>query len=346
MGITDHSTEGADSGGHDFAPAAWDMMRDQLEIMIQQEDTKYRVHAMRQRNGQLQPFSFVDGGDLDVCRRKMCEWAFNVVDYFDFSRDLVSVSLNHADRFMASILASGGSICKRRFQSISVTALYLTLKLQGMSSGRVDAESGRKRLLSIRTFVELSRGILSIESLEVEEEKMMKGLGYLLNPPTPVKFVEYLVHFLAQGKNSSSISRHALPTSKVDDRTLHYTYELARYFTELAVFERALSTGLKPSCIAYASILNAMDAMDARALSASTKDDFKRCVSSLTSLQVHKEDITQAQSLLSKLCPLEALEWPGNEIEDVVDETVKKGSSAPIRDDFVRDSPSSVRNFP
>ena len=165
-------------------PEAWELMIDQLEAMFLQEKTKYNLSSSDQERCELEQVSFVDGGDLDVCRRKMCEWAFNVVDYFDFSRDLVSISLNHVDRFMEIVLESDGRTCKKRFQSISVTSLYLTLKLQGMSSGRIDLDSGKKRLLSIKTFVGLSRGILSMKSLEEEERIMMKGLGYMLNPPT------------------------------------------------------------------------------------------------------------------------------------------------------------------
>lgn len=396
-----------------FPPAhsAWDAIRDQLEVQLLQEETTYRTasspaHRQRhrcQRGGGGQdeastaawaaataaaPYTFSDGGDLDVCRRKMCEWAFNVVDYFDYSRDLVSTAFSHVDRYIAILLSEQASevpqpssssskgVCKRRFQSISVTALYMTLKMQGASSPSGSGSSGgTRRNLSIRTFVELSRGILSVEALEREEMAMLEGLGYLLNPPTPVGFVEYLVPLLLSSPDKMSPpltggSPHcsnSSPTSSslVDDRTLHYVYELSRYYTELAVFERDLSVRHRSSCVAFASILCAVSAVDSSAFlsphgregggrqspaSSTFATDALARVPALRRLG--RAEVEDAWSRLAGLCPLEALEWPGmahNGSPSSPGQSHIKTSATPPtpveEDDISQESPTCVTNF-
>lgn len=382
---------------HHHHSAAWDAIRDQLEVQLSQEETSYRVGVAvprrqplhhnqtqpqaQQQGGQQQqqlrsppfsssqredepvalpPFTFSDGGDLDVCRRKMCEWAFNVVDYFDYSRDLVSSSLSHVDRYVHHLASSGQDVCKRRFQSVSVTALYMTLKMQGSSSSPSSSAAphshhpgaaGRRRHLNIRTFVELSRGILSVDALEEEERRMLDGLGYRINPPTPVGFVEYLVPLLLSAPSPSS------PTPRVDDRTLHYVYELSRYYTELAVFERDLAVRHRPSCVAFASILCAMSAVDSSAFG--TSGDARRSFASdalerVPCLRLGRAEVEDAWSRLAGLCPLEALDWPGMAPAAAMEQDGRKsprgmsGQRAPTpqeEDDISQESPTCVACF-
>ena len=36
----------------------------------------------------------------DICRQKMCEWSYRIVDHFGGSRELVAISQNYVDRFL------------------------------------------------------------------------------------------------------------------------------------------------------------------------------------------------------------------------------------------------------
>jgi hypothetical protein len=36
----------------------------------------------------------------DLCRQKMCEWSYRIVDHFSGSRELVAIAQNYVDRFL------------------------------------------------------------------------------------------------------------------------------------------------------------------------------------------------------------------------------------------------------
>lgn len=81
------------------------------------------------------------GGITEVWREKICEWSYQVIDHFDFSREVVSVSMHYLDRYLAR-----HPVNKKIFQLAAMTSLYLAVKLH---------EPGR---LSMSSMIELSRG--------------------------------------------------------------------------------------------------------------------------------------------------------------------------------------------
>ena len=94
-------------------------------------------------------------------RRKICEWSFEVVDHFNFDREVVSVALHYLDLVVAmKTKADGVAILRRDFQLIAVTSLYLAIKLHG----ETDATEGPRKKLKITAFVELSRGFFDVET--------------------------------------------------------------------------------------------------------------------------------------------------------------------------------------
>lgn len=83
-------------------------------------------------------------GINEVWREKICEWSYQVIDHFDFSREVVSVSIHYLDRFLATT-----PVNKKLFQLVAMTALYLAIKIY---------EPGN---LSMKSMIELSRGYFS-----------------------------------------------------------------------------------------------------------------------------------------------------------------------------------------
>jgi hypothetical protein len=83
-------------------------------------------------------------GINEVWREKICEWSYQVIDHFDFSREVVSVSIHYLDRFLATT-----TVDKKLFQLVAMTALYLAIKIYEPSS------------LSMKSMIELSRGYFS-----------------------------------------------------------------------------------------------------------------------------------------------------------------------------------------
>jgi hypothetical protein len=80
----------------------------------------------------------------ELWREKICEWSYQVIDHFDFSREVVSVSIHYLDRFLATT-----QVNKKLFQLVAMTTLYLAIKIY---------EPGT---LCMNSMIELSRGYFS-----------------------------------------------------------------------------------------------------------------------------------------------------------------------------------------
>ncbi len=82
----------------------------QIQAMIKKEDSVYKCndYVLSHRPGKFTmsrtkttsadtPEDFIVD---DVCRQKMCEWSYRIVDHFSGSRELVAISQNYVDRFL------------------------------------------------------------------------------------------------------------------------------------------------------------------------------------------------------------------------------------------------------
>ena len=110
--------------------------------------------------------SDVDASDRvsEAWRRKLCEWCFEVVDHFNFDREVVSYALDFLDRSVAiKTEINKAALPKREFQLMAVTSLYTAIKLHG----ETDEKEGPRRKLRIGAFVELSRGFFAIDVIEI-----------------------------------------------------------------------------------------------------------------------------------------------------------------------------------
>ncbi|KAL7540820.1 hypothetical protein ACHAWF_006790 [Thalassiosira exigua] len=162
----------------------------------------------------------------ELWREKISEWCYQVVDHFDFNREVVSVALSYLDRYLA-----GRTVNRRIFQLAAMTALYLAIKL---------FEPGRLRMSSL---IDLSRGYFLAEHLVTMEDSMLQSLGWHVHPPTSFAFCRDFVRLLPP---------------EVPPRARHDVTELARFLTELSVCEYWFVTK-RPSSVALASIINAVE---------------------------------------------------------------------------------------
>lgn len=60
----------------------------------------------------------------DLCRQKMCEWSYRIVDHFNGSRELVAIGQNYVDRFLDKYRCD----CTA-YKLASITSLYLAVKV-------------------------------------------------------------------------------------------------------------------------------------------------------------------------------------------------------------------------
>jgi len=93
----------------------------------------------------------------ETWREKICEWSYQVVDHFDFSREVVSVSISYLDRYLAT-----RAVNKKMFQLAAMTTLFIAIKLY---------EPGR---LSIPSMIELSRGYFMVEQMSAMEMSILR----------------------------------------------------------------------------------------------------------------------------------------------------------------------------
>lgn len=167
---------------------------ERLEVLLQVEDVSYRtidylspshqqyLHQQQQQQQQdernpnsldLQSTfkatvasssssSSSQSGINEVWREKICEWSYQVIDHFDFSREVVSVSIHYLDRFLATT-----PVNKKLFQLVAMTALYLAIKIHEPAN------------LTMKSMIELSRGYFSPAQMA---EMEMAILRYVLLP--------------------------------------------------------------------------------------------------------------------------------------------------------------------
>eukprot|EP00579_Thalassiosira_antarctica_P009758 CAMPEP_0201908202 /NCGR_PEP_ID=MMETSP0903-20130614/383_1 /ASSEMBLY_ACC=CAM_ASM_000552 /TAXON_ID=420261 /ORGANISM="Thalassiosira antarctica, Strain CCMP982" /LENGTH=337 /DNA_ID=CAMNT_0048442493 /DNA_START=172 /DNA_END=1185 /DNA_ORIENTATION=+ len=162
----------------------------------------------------------------ELWREKICEWCYQVVDHFDFNREVVSVAMSYLDRYLAT-----RTVNRRIFQLAAMTALYLAIKL---------FEPGKLRMTSL---IDLSRGYFTAEHIVTMEDSMLQSLHWHVHPPTPFAFCGDLM---------------LLVSGDINPRARHDVSELSRFMTELSVCDYWFVTK-KPSSVALAAIINAIE---------------------------------------------------------------------------------------
>ena len=174
-------------------------------------------------------------------REKICEWCYQVVDHFNFNREVVSVSMSYIDRYLAT-----RTVNRRIFQLVAMTALYLAIKLY---------EPGKLRMSSL---IDLTMGYFVAEHIVTMELSMLQSLGWHLHPPTPLAFVRDFMR---------------LVSVEIDPGARHDVSELGRFMTELSVCDYWFVTK-KPSSIALASLVNALELQGPRRVDPRYKIEF------------------------------------------------------------------------
>ena len=101
-----------------------DQVLDTLLAMMSQERSGYQLDSYFPRdvlppqNGSLpRQQNIIHGG----WREKICQWSYNVVDHFDLPREIVSISLNYFDRYMATLSTGARSTCVGSSSSTSTS---------------------------------------------------------------------------------------------------------------------------------------------------------------------------------------------------------------------------------
>lgn len=117
-------------------------------------------------------------GINEVWREKICEWCYQVVDHFDYNRQVVAIALNYLDRYLAL-----RPVNRKIFQLAAMTCLFTAIKLN------------ETRVLSLSAFLSLSRGYFKAEHVLKMEHAILRYVsifhhcGSFPNTIAPTTFV-------------------------------------------------------------------------------------------------------------------------------------------------------------
>ncbi len=157
-------------------------LQERMDVMLHQEACFYKTEDYLAPHFQQQlstisanPFFLSSSGSHsssksssstssinEIWREKICEWAYQVIDHFDYSREVVGVAIHYLDRYLAT-----RSVNKKLFQLAAMTSLFLAIKLY---------EPGK---ISMASMIELSRGYFSVDQMIAMEASILRSV-YML----------------------------------------------------------------------------------------------------------------------------------------------------------------------
>lgn len=232
----------------------------------------------------------------------MCEWFYSVVDYFDVDRETVAIAFNYIDRTFTALIRekqeeSSSSSChkaripKRKLHLITLTCLQIAMKLHGETYDKKKAKAECGEEINVFTFVELSRGSFDAKAIEAMELKVLRILGWRVNPPTCSQFI------------GSLLSLCQFNDSKASDAIL----DVARYLAELSICVSDFAYTCTDSVVAFACIECAIEFLSAKNFIKLTEDD---CSASLCIMakairsRFRMEEIFRTRAMVRDLlCP-------------------------------------------
>lgn len=246
---------------------------DTIRAMCQQEKFVYKKYdPLRHRMERTQE------NDIDeICRDKMCEWSYQIVDFCKFHRESVDIAMNYLDRFLLTKFGQAALHDRNVYQLVAMTCLYSAIKIH------------ERQALSPSVVSQLSRGVYSAQQITETEVTILHALQWQLHPPTALSFVRELIT--------------ALPIEIIPESIKESILDITQKETELAVSDyRFIETPM--STVAYCSILNALQCCG-YTFSADVIYNIRAMMASAIGLtEPLCREVMEIQMLLSTVCPI------------------------------------------
>lgn len=303
-----------------------------LKTLLAQEAERYPVCAdYLALGGDSQAVPVPSDRVSEAWRRKLVEWCFEVVDHFNFDREVVSFAVDYLDRIVAiKTKIAKEALPKREFQLLAVTSLYMAIKIHG----ETDEKEGPRRKLRISAFVELSRGFFAVDVIEAMERQLLDSICWRVNPPTCLRFIATFLPLCPKWQAGKA------PHSTV----VGGIYDVARYLTELSVCVSSFAFNSTPSITAYASVLCSLEALKS---TLPVPEDklviFLNNMEAATGLSAAHPQVFTVCNKLKELCP-SMFEGEDSSLPDFLAESTSNLSIHGPTDGKV--SPVSVMNPP
>mmetsp|Transcript_20972 Transcript_20972/g.45626 ORF Transcript_20972/g.45626 Transcript_20972/m.45626 type:complete len:590 (+) Transcript_20972:196-1965(+) len=263
-----------------------------IAAMLSMESKNYRLNdyfppdVMERSDGLPRQQNVIHG----AWREKICQWSYNVVDHYKLPREIVSISINFFDRFMATLSTpeeashdtsshsssdthskshASGSVKNSKNGSNGATqpgdlallaslgTLHLATKVHLTNHNDYDPELGpieeqHHRIPSMQSLAMLSRGQFGPDSIVEMEKSLLRALNWKLHPPTLFFLINMLLELIPTTQEDPN---DGIKKSIRDD-----LFEAAMYLAELSVCDVFFVEHQIPSStIALAAICTAMD---------------------------------------------------------------------------------------
>jgi len=166
----------------------------------------------------------------EVCRQKMVEWCFKVVDYFDLPRRNVFVAMSCVDRFLSTELGKEFLLDKKAYQLLCITCLHTTVKVHEPVE------------IALSSLITLCKGLYTEMQLKNMEQIVLSTIDWKMNPPVSRDYVTCFT-MLLEGVHTS-LRREV--------------YHMACYLTESALCHYATGAIFSPFDAAMGSFITAL----------------------------------------------------------------------------------------
>merc|ERR1719330_2064758 len=213
-------------------------VKERLLVMRGQEDSLYHCSDYFEQILSARKGDSNNNAIDPLCRAKMAQWCYQVIDFIQFSRETVAISMDYLDRFLCSGCPRAEQVmnCRKEYQLASMTALFMAIKIN------------EPIMIDMVMLTELSKGIYTKEDFAKMETDILSGLNWRVSGPTAQSFVAHLL----------ALVQHSRTTTALSPSELKKIFDLSSYQIELSVGEHKLITH-KPSTVAIASILNCVE---------------------------------------------------------------------------------------
>ena len=182
----------------------------------------------------------------------MSEWFYRLIDHIGESREVVHVAMGALDRYVAvqsrnESADSANSLChdQRAYQCASMTALLLAIKCHG---GKDRKDSNGTPLFGAKDLLRTGKGNVTAAELASTARRMIDNISWPSAVAAPSAFVRLFVSLAILSADESQISVSVVST----------VLETAVFLVDASVCDLTFS-GLRPSEIAYAAFINALD---------------------------------------------------------------------------------------
>mmetsp|Transcript_11589 Transcript_11589/g.24730 ORF Transcript_11589/g.24730 Transcript_11589/m.24730 type:complete len:429 (+) Transcript_11589:276-1562(+) len=201
------------------------------------------------------------------CRSKMLDWCSKMLDYFEIDQCIVAVAAYYQDRYLGTEMGKAARNNRAIFRVVSVTSLYIAIKLRVPHRWNVTAQA----------FAQLCQGSISGDDINDMEINILFALGWNVNPPIPMEYVEAYLDLIFTTKDrcrvgsvSSILNEDGVlftPSINVGvkDCASHqelkdHILELVHYQLEIALHDNRLFKA-PSSVVALAAVVNSLEGL-------------------------------------------------------------------------------------